>query len=53
MSEHEKYHIVFEWWNILLINKSNKNQISVDEFNLKPIKSIAPNYMMEPSVTIK
>ena len=26
--------------------------IPIDEFVLKPLKSIAPNYMMEPSVTI-
>jgi len=25
----------------------------IDEFDLIPLKSIAPNYMMEPSVTLK
>ena len=54
MNEYVKYHIVYDW-NIVLIDwkNYNKNQISVDEFNLKSLKSIAPNYMMEPSVTIK
>ena len=54
MDEYLKYHIVYDW-NIVLIdwNNYNKNQISIDEFNLKPLKSITPNYMMEPSVTIK
>ena len=54
MNEYVKYHIVYDW-NIVLIDWKNydKNQILVDEFNLKPLKSIAPNYMMEPSVTIK
>ena len=54
MSEYVKYHIVYDW-NIVLIDwkNYNKNQISIDEFNLEPLKSIAPNYMMEPSVTIK
>ena len=55
MNEYTKYHIVFEWYEILLIDKKCriKNQISIDELNLEPLKSIAPNYMMEPSVTIK
>ena len=54
MDKYVKYHIVYDW-NIVLIDwkNHNKNQISVDEFNLEPLKSIAPNYMMEPSVTIK
>ena len=55
MDEYMKYHIVFESGSIFLIDKkcSTKNQISIDELNLKPSKSIAPNYMMDPSVTIK
>ena len=54
MNEYIKYHIVYDW-DIVLIDWKNysKNQISVDEFSLKPLKSIAPNYMMEPSITIK
>ena len=54
MDEYVKYHIVYDW-NIVLIDwiNYNKNPIPIDEFNLKPLKSIAPNYMMEPSVTIK
>ena len=55
MSKYMKYHIVFDWNSILLIDgkEYNKNLISIDELGLKPLKSIAPNYMMEPSVTIK
>jgi hypothetical protein len=54
MDEYVKYHIVYDW-NIVLIDwiNYNKNPIPIDEFNLKPLKSIAPNYMMEPSITIK
>ena len=54
MNEYIKYHIVYDW-NIVLIDWKDhgKNQISVDEFNTESLKSIAPNYMMEPSVTIK
>lgn len=54
-NEYLKYHIVFEWDIIFLIDeKCNiKNEISIDELYLKPLKSIAPNYMMDPSVTIK
>lgn len=55
MDEYIKYHIVFESDIIFLIDKKCliKNQISIDELNLKPSKSIAPNYMMDPSITIK
>ena len=54
MYEYIKYHIVYDW-NIVLIDwkSHSKNPISIDEFNLKPLKSMVPNYMMEPSVTIK
>lgn len=50
-----KYHVVFNESAILLINGRdfNKSPISIDELDLEPLKSIAPNYMMEPSVTIK
>ena len=53
MNKYVKYHIVYDW-NIALIDwkNYNKNQVSIEEFGLEPLKSIAPNYMMEPSVTI-
>ena len=41
------YHLDNIWWN------SDKTHITRDEFDLKLLKSIAPNYMMEPSVTLK
>lgn len=55
MDKYIKYHIVFESSSIFLIDKKCriKNQIPVDELGLKLLKSIAPNYMMDPSVTIK
>jgi hypothetical protein len=54
MDEYLKYHIVYDW-NIILIDWKNHDeyQISIGEFNSEALKSIAPNYMMEPSVTIK
>ena len=54
MNEYIKYHIVYDW-NIMIIDwkNHNKNQISIYDLNLESLKSIAPNYMMEPSVTIK
>ena len=54
MDEYVKYHIVYDW-NIILIDWKNHDeyQISIGEFNSEALKSIAPNYMMEPSVTIK
>jgi len=55
VDEYLKYHIVFESDIIFIIDKKYriKNQILIDELDLKPLKSIAPNYMMDPSVTIK
>ncbi len=49
-----KYHIVYDWNTIYLIwwKDFNKNSVSIEDFNLEPLKSIAPNYMMEPSITI-
>ena len=55
VDEYLKYHIVFESDIIFIIDKKCriKNQILIDELDLKPLKSITPNYMMDPSVTIK
>ena len=53
MDEYLKYHTLLNWTDIYLIDDkvADWKWISVDEFNLNPLKSIAPNYMMEPSVT--
>ena len=55
MEEYLKYHVLLNWIDICLVDNKTANwsQISIDEFDLKPLKSIVPNYMMEPSVTIK
>jgi hypothetical protein len=55
MNKYFKYHALLNWTDIYLIDNKTANWkwISIDEFDLKPVKSIAPNYMMEPSVTIK
>ena len=55
MHKYLKFQTLFNWIDIYLIesNAAEWKWISVDEFDLKPLKSIAPNYMMEPSVTLK
>ena len=55
MDKYLKYHILLNWTDIDLIDNKTASWdwISIDEFDLDPLKSIAPNYMMEPSVTIK
>ena len=55
MDKYLKYHTLLNWTDIYLVDNktANWNYISIDEFDLQPLKSIAPNYMMEPSVTIK
>lgn len=52
MKEYIKYHVIFEWKNLVLVGGDKKNQISIEALNLKELKSIAPNYMMEPNITI-
>ncbi len=54
MGEYLKYHILLKWIDIYLVDDKTADWkwISIDEFDLNPLKSIAPNYMMEPSVTI-
>ena len=54
MDKYLKYHTLLNWTDIYLIDNKTASwsQISIDEFDLKPLKSIAPNYMMEPSITI-
>ena len=54
MDEYLKYHVLLNWTDLYLVDNktANWNYISIDEFYLQPLKSIAPNYMMEPSVTI-
>jgi hypothetical protein len=55
MDEYLKYHTLLNWNDIDLIDNktANWNGISINELDLQPLKSIAPNYMMDPSVTIK
>ena len=55
MDKYLKYHTLLNWTDIYLVDNkiADWKWISIDEFDLNPLKSIAPNYMMEPSVTLK
>ena len=55
MDKYLKYHTLLNWNYIDLIDnkEANSKWMSIDELDLKPLKSIAPNYMMEPSVTLR
>ena len=55
MGKYLKYHTLLNWNIIDLVDgkEANWKWVSIDELDLKPLKSIAPNYMMEPSVTLK
>jgi hypothetical protein len=55
MDKYFKYHTLLNWNDIYLIDNktADRKMISIDELGLKPLKSIAPNYMMEPSVTLR
>ena len=54
MDKYLKYHTLLNWTDIYLVDNkiADWKWISIDEFDLNPLKSIAPNYMMEPSVTL-
>ena len=54
MDKYLKYHTLLNWTDIYLVDNkiADWKWISIDEFDLNPLKSIAPNYMMEPSATI-
>ena len=54
MDKYIKYNTMLNWDSILLIEDKNHSQstILIDELCLDPLKSISPNYMMDPSVTI-
>ena len=55
VNKYLKYHTLLNWSEIYFINDKTAdwNKIAIDELGLEQLKLIAPNYMMEPSVTIK
>ena len=55
MNKYLKYHTLLNGNEIYLIDDKTAdwNMITIDELELEQLKSIAPNYMMEPSVTIQ
>lgn len=54
MNKYVKYNISFDWNNISLISNKTTglNVFSVNKSECRESKSIAPNYMMEPSITM-
>ncbi len=54
MNKYVKYNITFNWSDISLSNNKNTglNVFSVNKSECRESKSIAPNYMMEPSITL-
>ena len=55
MNKYLRYHTVLNGNEIYFIDNkiAGWNKIAIDELELEQVKSIAPNYMMEPSVTIQ
>lgn len=52
LDEYIKIKISFDWSNLAIDNNGKIAIFSIEELNLKLSKSIAPNYMMDPSVTL-
>lgn len=55
MDKYLKYHTLLNWSEVYFVDNKTVswNKIAIDELNLESLKSIAPNYMMEPSMTLK
>lgn len=53
LSQYNKINISFNWNELNIKNWDNSISFSIDDLGLKPLKSVAPNYMMEPSITLK
>ena len=52
LDEYVKIKTSFDWSNLAIDNNGKIITFSIEELNLKSSKSIAPNYMMDPSVTL-
>lgn len=52
LSEYLKIKLSFDWNNLSIDNNNKIINLSVDELDLRPSKSLAPNYMMDPSITL-
>ena len=53
LKEYNKVKISFNWEKINIENWGKSTNLSVNDMDLKPLKSVAPNYMIEPSITLK
>lgn len=53
LREYNKVKISFNWNGLNIENWEKSTNLSINDMDLKPLKSIAPNYMMEPSITLK
>lgn len=52
LDEYSKIKISFDWNNLSIDNNGKIITFSVKELGLESSKSIAPNYMMDPSITL-
>ena len=52
LNEYSKVKTSFDWTNLSIDNNDKIINLYIDELDLKPSKSIAPNYMMDPSITL-
>ncbi len=50
---YSKINLSFDWNNITIKNWDSSIIFSVNDLKLEALKSISPNYMMEPSITLK
>lgn len=53
LKKYNKIKISFNWNELHIENWNDSINFSIDDLDLKPLKSISPNYMIEPSVTLK
>lgn len=51
MGGYNKVRTIYNWWVTIEFNW-NDLSYNINELNLNPVKSIAPNYMMDPNITL-
>jgi len=53
LNGYSKTSVSFDWSNLTIDYLDKIISFSIDELGLKPLKSVVPNYMMEPSITMQ
>lgn len=53
LKQYSKIKLSFNWNQLNIENWDDSINFSINDLGLNPLKSVSPNYMMEPSITLK